>query len=182
MIVNNTIINNGVDTSDATATAADIASGKTAYVCGEKKTGTAKVIKDVVFGEMEFPRNEETRISTPWKPDFAFFYSNNRDMYLSINKMPLPSVCTFCFYSSNEDLFNISYDNAGVIIGKHSYTLPVAYIIGKGKLLKIGIHGLSHITSHSGGGISCVFSCQHTKYGILELDQQIGKLRYLCQR
>ena len=25
-------------------------------------------------------------------------------------------------------------------------------------------------------------SCQHTKYGILELDQQIGKLRYLCQR
>ena len=25
-------------------------------------------------------------------------------------------------------------------------------------------------------------SCQHTEYGILELDQQIGKLRYLCQR
>ena len=125
-----------LDTSDATATAADIASGKTAYVCGEKKTGTANVIEAVVSGTMEFPRNEETRISTPWKPDFAFFYSKDSICYARIDKMPLPSSCYFYFPSSkNSSYFNIRYDNAGVIIGTHSYDPTLSYIIGKGKLL-----------------------------------------------
>lgn len=40
MIFNSQVVENGVDTSDATATATDIAGGKTAYVDGEKVTGT----------------------------------------------------------------------------------------------------------------------------------------------
>ena len=43
--------NKGIDTSDATAVATDIANGKTAYAKGEKLEGTAESITDYIYSE-----------------------------------------------------------------------------------------------------------------------------------
>ena len=87
----------GIDTSDATATANDIAEGKTAYVNGEKVTGTAKASTPILQSKTATPATSQQIIT----PDSGYDGLSS----VTVESMPTASLSTP----------TISVDSAGKI-------------------------------------------------------------------